>query len=112
MSIIWEAYRQLFRPKSTEKYPFGNREEVSLPDGFRGKMILNRESCIGCTLCEKDCPSGAIVIIVDAKGKRPTFFLDRCMFCGQCQESCPKKCISYSKEFENAAYDRKSLEVR
>jgi len=112
MSIIWEAYKQLLRPKSTQKYPFEDRDKVSLPDGFRGKVALNRDTCIGCTLCEKDCPCGAIVIIVDEKGKRPTFFLDRCMFCGQCQESCPKKCISFTKEFENAAYDRKSMEVR
>jgi formate hydrogenlyase subunit 6/NADH:ubiquinone oxidoreductase subunit I len=34
------------------------------------------------------------------------------MFCGQCQESCPTKAISFTKEFENAALSRGVMEVR
>ncbi len=112
MSIYREAYRSLFGKKATLGYPYRDREMVHLPDGFRGRMALKREACIGCTICEKDCPSTAITIIVDQKGKRPVFYLDKCMFCGQCQESCPTKAISFTKEFENAALSRGVMEVR
>ncbi len=112
MSIIREACRSLFGKKATLGYPYRDRGSLHIPDGFRGKMALKRELCIGCTICEKDCPSSAITIAVDQKGKRPVFYLDKCMFCGQCQESCPTKAISFTKEFENAALSRKTMEVR
>uniref|UniRef100_A0A7C3J4B0 4Fe-4S dicluster domain-containing protein n=1 Tax=Candidatus Methanomethylicus mesodigestus TaxID=1867258 RepID=A0A7C3J4B0_9CREN len=112
MSIFLEACRSLLKPKATLRYPLGGKDSLQIPDGYRGKMALKREACIGCTICEKDCPSSAIIIITDQKGKRPVFYLDRCMFCGQCKESCPTKAISFTKDFENASYDRKTMEVR
>jgi formate hydrogenlyase subunit 6/NADH:ubiquinone oxidoreductase subunit I len=33
-------------------------------------------------------------------------FIDRCMFCGQCAETCPKNVIEMSKEYELAGFDR------
>lgn len=112
MSIVREAYRSLFRKKATLGYPFTDKEKVHLPDGFRGKMALKCEQCIGCTICEKDCPSSSIKMEGEGKGKRPVFYLDSCMFCGQCQESCPTKAIYFTKDFENASLSRKTMEVR
>ena len=112
MSVVWEAYRNLFKARPTTSYPYLDKKKIDMPDGFRGRVTLNRTLCIGCTLCEKDCPAAAIEIIIDTKGKRPIFFLDRCMFCGQCKETCPVKAIDFTKEFENAAYERKDLVVR
>ena len=112
MSVIWEAYRNLFRQRPTRKYPYGDREKLDLPERFRGRMVLYRDVCIGCTLCERDCPAAAIAMVTDEKGKRPIFFLDRCMFCGQCKETCPVRAIDFTKYFENAGYDRKDMVVR
>jgi len=111
MSMIWEVYRSLFKKRPTVAYPL-SKEGVPQPEGLRGRMILKRDVCIGCTLCEKDCPTAAIQIIVDEKGKRPIFLLDRCMFCGQCQQTCPVHAIELTGYFENAAYSRKDMVVR
>ena len=60
----------------------------------KGKAVMDVCSvgCIGCTLCEKQCEYGAIVMennipIIDAK---------KCIGCGKCAEKCPKKIIKIS----------------
>ncbi len=35
--------------------------------------------------------------------------LTRCIFCGFCQEACPKAAIALNKEYELAQYDKKLL---
>ena len=46
--------------------------------------------CTGCTLCAKNCPSGAIL------GKRKfahSIIVDRCSGCGACADACPKQAV-------------------
>lgn len=38
-----------------------------------------------------------------------THYVDRCMFCGQCAESCPRNAITMTKEFELADYSREKM---
>lgn len=111
MSIIMDSIRRRLTEKGIQRYEPGEQKKVSLGPSYRGRVGLKRELCIGCSLCEKDCPSSAIQIVQDEKGKRPRFFLDRCMFCGQCKESCPTKAIYMSNELELSVSDRKELEV-
>ncbi|MEJ5292611.1 MAG: 4Fe-4S binding protein [Candidatus Methanosuratincola sp.] len=111
MSVLRDIIeRRVRRERIRRCGPTGEGVEAS--PSYRGRVGLKRELCIGCSLCEKDCPSAAIKIVQDEKGKRPVFFLDRCMFCGQCKESCPTKAIYMSSEPELPVFDRKELEVR
>ncbi len=43
------------------------------------------ESCIGCKLCEKACPFGAIVVESDTKKAK---VLENCTLCGSCVNAC------------------------
>lgn len=112
MAMFGEVSRHLLRKRATILYPFKERELVPLPKGYRGKISFNRDLCVGCTLCAKDCPSNACEITKDERGNRPVFHLDRCCFCGQCEETCPRRAITLTTEFELAAYDRSALVVR
>jgi NADH-quinone oxidoreductase subunit I len=62
------------------------------------------------------CPSGAIKGIVPDEGsqheKYPVAFtidLQRCIFCGFCQEACPKGAIKLNNLYELAQYDKQVL---
>jgi NAD-dependent dihydropyrimidine dehydrogenase PreA subunit len=51
------------------------------------------------------------MVVVDGK-KRPLIHLDRCIFCYQCAETCPKKVFQTSKVFELAVTDKSTLVIK
>ncbi|MCP1662799.1 MAG: 4Fe-4S dicluster domain-containing protein [Methanocalculus sp. MSAO_Arc1] len=77
---------------------------VQTPPNFRGKIVYDRDGCIGCNLCLKVCPAHAIEIIPETK--RVRIFVAQCVFCSQCTDICPKGVLSMSDEFLLATEDR------
>jgi formate hydrogenlyase subunit 6 len=95
-----------FTKPATTMYPFVKPE---LRDDFRGQLVFDIELCVGCSLCNKDCPSKAIEMIEVNGKRRPQFRLDKCIFCYQCAEACPKKAITNSTIYELATTEKSSL---
>ncbi|OGS17599.1 MAG: hypothetical protein A2219_01160 [Elusimicrobia bacterium RIFOXYA2_FULL_50_26] len=105
---IWrELVKNLRRKPATVLYP---AERLEIPENFRGRPVFNPATCIGCMMCVRDCPAKAVKIEkVGEKKFSCTFYLDRCIYCGQCSDSCVKKSITMSHEFELACFDRSTL---
>ncbi len=102
-----EVLRHLLRKPATVRYP---AVPAVMPPGFRGKIVFHPEQCTGCKLCQKDCPANAIFITkVGEKRFEAEFHLDRCIYCGQCADSCNRDCLEVSQEFELAALSRTTL---
>jgi len=107
--IIKLALESLTREPATTRYPY---EKSGMGKNFRGKIKFNAERCIGCKMCERDCPTGAIKIKkIGEKQFEAEFDLAKCIYCAQCVDSCLKKALEYTGEFELAQLDRNKLKV-
>jgi NAD-dependent dihydropyrimidine dehydrogenase PreA subunit len=77
---------------------------IETPENFRGKITYDRETCIGCKLCIKVCPTNAIEYIEE--NKKIKIYLSRCCYCAQCNDICPANCLKMSNEFLLADADK------
>jgi formate hydrogenlyase subunit 6/NADH:ubiquinone oxidoreductase subunit I len=104
-----EALRQFLRKPATQLYP---SVPAQIPDRFRGQIVFHPEQCVGCNLCQKDCPSGALTIHkVAPKRFEAVLDVDRCLFCAQCVDSCNKHSLEATQRFELAALRRGDLHL-
>lgn len=69
-------------------------------------MIVDREKCIGCTLCKQDCIVNDIEMI-DGKSHIKN---ETCIKCGHCIAICPVKAISCDDEKEYSMEEVKEYE--
>jgi formate hydrogenlyase subunit 6/NADH:ubiquinone oxidoreductase subunit I len=93
----------------TTRYP---AVKIQMPPKFRGKLTYYSEKCIGCKLCMKDCPTGAISIRkVGDKLFEADIDLSKCIYCAQCVDSCPKKALEATGDFELAQLEHAKLRI-
>ncbi len=101
--------KTFFKKPITGNYP---ADGSGMPEGFRGKLKFNPSACIGCKMCMRDCPSGAIEIRkTGEKQFEAEVNLARCIYCGQCVDSCLKKALEITADFELAKLDPAQLKV-
>lgn len=76
--------------------PFDCPKSATNDIGFQGAIYpeLDKEACIGCGLCAKNCVPKAIVMGADNK---PVFSDDPCIWCGDCVKVCPTSAWSEAK---------------
>ena len=113
------------RDRFTVQYPDWKRAPGP---GYRGLHELKRFDddaikCVACFMCAEACPARCITIEAEEFGdllhlqgfeeKRPKVFkidMLRCIYCGMCEEACPKDAIWLRGDYEQASYDRLSLQ--
>lgn len=99
---LWET---LCERVSTVAYPFGPAE---VPSAFRGRVSIEADLCRGCGTCVRDCPSFALELEKESKDEfRLIYYPRRCIFCGQCEESCRFDAIRLTNEFVDPSVGRR-----
>ncbi len=110
--------KAFFQPVVTSQYP---RELIEISPCFRGhtKLLADRENpdrnaCIACGICVRNCPSGSIRKVEGEKreGEKKktgtTYQLNftTCSQCGICVEVCPYDALAFSADFNPVSYQR------
>ncbi|MBN1897446.1 MAG: 4Fe-4S dicluster domain-containing protein [Spirochaetes bacterium] len=107
---IKEALTSLFTRPYTTKFPFKPHTPFKK---FRGKPVVNDETCVGCEACASVCPTGCIRIEDDTRKKVRRIIRDYslCIFCGQCEANCiTGDAVKLSNEiFDMAVFKKKDL---
>ena len=115
---LYITFQTLFRRKITVQYP---EKKIDIDPNYRGKISLlfepggSREICISCLQCMRICHVECINIIprVDENKKRHVGVFDvdlnRCLFCGLCEEVCPESCIVLDPVYAYSTYSHDGL---
>jgi ech hydrogenase subunit F len=96
--------KSLFSKPATAMYP------VIVPTYYektKGHIEVSIEDCTLCTLCQRRCPSDAI--IVDKATQSWTIDPFRCVQCGYCVTGCPKNCLTMVNVYSPPATTKESL---
>jgi ech hydrogenase subunit F len=88
--------RSLFSRPATRLYPTRVKEARHVP-GTRGRIEIDIERCTMCQLCQKRCPTDAIVVTRAAR--EWTIDRLRCCSCNACVEACPPGCLTMDEHY-------------
>ncbi|NMG83716.1 MAG: 4Fe-4S dicluster domain-containing protein [Methanosarcinales archaeon] len=82
---------------------------MEIASRFRGLHSVDENKCIGCGICEMNCPNGSIQIVRHHKRWYPQVNIGQCMFCGLCVDTCPMDAMQMTGEYELAQRGRDGL---
>lgn len=97
MGFLTTIVSNLFKPTKTEAFPFA---PATTPESYRGKVVVDPVSCVGCSTCAKVCVSDAIRLQDQPEGVELIIWHSKCTFCGLCAFYCPTDAMTVTNEWE------------
>ncbi|OYT26787.1 MAG: NADH:ubiquinone oxidoreductase chain I-like protein [Candidatus Altiarchaeales archaeon ex4484_96] len=113
IKTIWELIRNLINKPITVRFP---KQQIEIPEGFRGEHKYELDKCISCGLCSRVCPNRAIEMVEAPQKhkekypkKYPRIDLGKCCFCGFCEDICPTDALKLTKNVYLSTFDIKNV---
>jgi Ni,Fe-hydrogenase III small subunit/formate hydrogenlyase subunit 6/NADH:ubiquinone oxidoreductase subunit I len=104
---MFKILQKSFRVGSaTADYP---RLAPRLAEQFRGCPEFDFDRWSDARPAAEACPTGAIAVCDCDGARQVTVDYGRCIFCGECAQSCSDGAVRMSQRFELAATDRRNL---
>lgn len=94
LSMTKTLFKSVINGPYTEQYPIKKKDYF---DRTRGHIDVQISDCIYCGLCERRCPTGAI--LVDKATSTWSITRFQCIQCNYCTEVCPKKCLKMDNQY-------------
>ena len=91
----------LFKKPATLMYPVIPRQ---WQERTRGHIENKIEDCIYCGICQKKCPTNALV--VDRAARSWEIARMQCIQCSCCVEVCPKKCLTNENTYTTPSTEK------
>lgn len=105
--MVGNVFKNLFSKPATRLYPFEKREPFK---DSRGQISgVEIDKCIFCGICQRKCPSDAIVVNKAEKSWEIDQF--KCVICNACADACPKKCITTDAAHKTSQYSKDKLKI-
>lgn len=96
-------------PRATLAYPLAPHPSE---EGYRGRVVVDTDKCVGCAGCADVCPSRCIrVTDVSPTLRVIRRYLDRCIHCARCQDVCAYEAVRLTPDYELATPERTDLFV-
>ena len=99
--MLKSTLKNLFSRPVTVRYPY---QKTDIPENNRGRVVWELHKCIWCRLCEKNCPT--LAIVTDKEHKTQSIVRARCLACRTCVDVCPTKTITMQPKYSDAVYLR------
>jgi formate hydrogenlyase subunit 6/NADH:ubiquinone oxidoreductase subunit I len=100
IKTLVEVFKSFINPVTTK---FPTRPPDHLVEGFKGKIQLNQDTCIGCGACFQVCPSFAYKFVANKAKWYLYYDPGACIFCEMCVENCPTESLRMSQIFDMSA---------
>lgn len=91
---LWIGIKNSFHRPVTKNLSNINRSEK-----FRETVIIDKNKCLQCHLCENICPNKSIKL---KPGEFPIWNKEKCCYCRLCKKVCPKQAIKIKEEPNNS----------
>ncbi|WP_052507014.1 4Fe-4S binding protein [Desulfonatronovibrio magnus] len=101
LNFTSEIFKNFTRKKATRDYPRVKREPFPKA---RGRIGINIDECILCSICAKKCPSSCIA--VDKKSGQWELDPMACVYCGICVQVCPTQCLIHENQPNFPVHDK------